>query len=383
MSCVAYQLYNRLFRILKMKMKMAKSKEITYTLTKRKVETRDLSSNEDSQGSFHESKSTAISSQVSLARSLDHALPEPADSLNFYPITKAKSKILQQRISKTTPDDLGKIVSSLLPNLPEMMVDLYGNYICQTLFHTCSADQRLLILMALRGSLVHIAEHVRGTHALQNLISMVNLKEEENVYKNEFKDRIVRMSKDPNASHVVQKLAESLGNKYFISREILGNIRELAMDKYGVCVVKKFCNDPEVMNEVLSETLILVQHPYGNYAVQSVLEMWKEEVAFPFISCIQGRTVQLCLQKYSSNVIETGIRIEDIRGFIVKEVLCQERIKELLENQYGSYVLRTLSVECNTCEKMLILSIVEQIFKDVYSQKLQPLWEEIINNLNS
>ena len=361
---------------------MDRSKETTYTLIKRKAPARDLASNEGSFGSCNENLSTSISSQVSLARSLDHTSIHSPDSLDFYPLTKARSKILQQRISKTTPDDLGKIVSSLLPNLPEMMVDLYGNYICQTLFHTCSADQRLLMLKALRGSFPGISVHVRGTHALQNLISMANLKEEENIYKEEFKDKIVNMSKDPNASHVVQKLVEHLGNKYFISREILGHIRELATDKYGVCVVKKCCNDPEVMNEVLAETLVLMQHPYGNYAVQSVLEMWKEEVAFEFNNCIQGRTVQLCLQKYSSNVIEKAVKIEDIRKFIVNEILHQDRIREIIENQYGSYVLRTLSIECKQSEKLMIHAIVDQICKDTYSQKLQPLWQEIINNLN-
>ena len=187
--------------------------------------------------------------------------------------TKAGSKRLQQFIAKSRPEEIEKIVAAVAPHMGDLMVDLYGNYMCQTLFHNCSAGQRLSLLSAMRSNLLTISFHPRGTHALQNLIAMTSLKEEETIYREEFQGKLIEMSKDNNASHVVQRLLVTVSNRYFIIREILGKVEELSRDKLGVCVIKKCCNDPEIMNEIIGSCLILIQHPYGNYAVQSVLEI--------------------------------------------------------------------------------------------------------------
>ena len=189
------------------------------------------------------------------------------------PKSKASSKLMQQLISKSLPHDLNQIVTYLIPNISHLMVDTYGNYICQTLFHNCSANHRLILLQALRKDLISIAFHCRGTHSLQILIAMSSLRDEEEIYLYEFRGHILEMSKNINASHVIQRLLVTVNNKYFITREFKGHIEELATDKLGVCVLKKCCNDPQIMSEISGHGLMLMQHPYGNYVVQLVLEI--------------------------------------------------------------------------------------------------------------
>ena len=253
---------------------MERTKSITYTFSKRKAEDCDALRSESSSELTHEHLSTCFSSHTSSLSSLSfEAKPLIIDNISVYPLTKQSSKSLQQLISKSSPSELDKIICMLKSSISDLMIDLYGNYLCQTLFHTCSAEQRLFLLTAMKGSLVSIAMHSRGTHALQNLISMTNLKQEEEVYKDEFSKKIISLSKDLNASHVVQRLLSNISNPYFILREMLGNVKELALDKYGVCVIKKCCNDPQIMNEILGDCLLLMQHPYGNYAVQAILEI--------------------------------------------------------------------------------------------------------------
>lgn len=304
------------------------------------------------------------------------------DASAFYPNSKASSKKLQQLIAKSRPEELSTIIAIISPTVSDLMVDLYGNYMCQTLFHNCSAGQRLMLLKAMRGHLIDIAFHPRGTHALQNLIAMTSIKEEETVYREAFQGRFVEMSKDSNASHVVQRLLVTLTNRHFIIHEFLGRVEELSVNKLGVCVIKKCCNDPEIMNEILGCSLILIQHPYGNYAVQCILDQWKEEIVHELLSAVRGKILQLCLQKYASNVIEKAIKVESIRICIVKEIVLCEKIAELLSNQYGCYVLRTLSAECIKEEKEQLLLVVQEALTKVHSQKLKPLWQEIANNLS-
>lgn len=325
--------------------------------------------------------STGLSSQsISFAEVSSHE--NTLDLFKSTPRNKSTSKLMQQIISKAQPDELNTILSYLLPNIAILMVDVYGNYICQTLFHNCSANHRLSILQHLQPALVDISFNPRGTHALQNLIAMMNMREEEEIYQAAFKGHIVKMSKDLNASHVVQRLLVTVSNRYFITREVKGCVEELALDKLGVCVIKKCCNDSVIMNEVLGKALMLMQHPYGNYALQTVIDLWGEEASHEFICAIQGRVSQLCLQKFASNVIEKALKVEVIRKCIIRELLTNNKVQELLSSQYGSYVLRTASLYCDEEFKHDLLRLVQESSDTMFNAKLKPLWNEILMNLN-
>ncbi|OMJ88375.1 hypothetical protein SteCoe_9692 [Stentor coeruleus] len=352
-----------------------------YSFAKVKIGQGKFPTYEDSEGLSQERISTSFSSQgmSNLDQSnSDHSI----EIFKSIPKNKGTSKIMQQIISKSQPDELNSIIEYLLPNIPELMNDIYGNYICQTLFHNCSASHRLRILNALKGFVVSISYNCRGTHAIQNLIAMMNLREEEEVYQNEVRGKVVEMSKDVNASHVIQRLLVTVHNRFFITREIKEHVEELATDKLGVCVVKKCCNDPQIMSEILGNSLLLMQHPYGNYAIQTAIEIWKEEAAHEFFSAIQGRCSQLCLQKYSSNVMERALKIENIRKSIVKELISNGKIPELLLSQYGSYVLRTTAEYCEKELKNELLVVVEPATLEMFNLKLKPLWTEIIRKLS-
>lgn len=335
---------------------------------------------DDHESSSQERLSTGFSSQsISFAEQPSHE--STLELFKSVPRNKSASKLMQQIISKAQPDELNKLLSYLLPNIAVLMVDVYGNYICQTLFHNCSANHRLSILQHLKPALVSVSYNPRGTHALQNLIAMMNLREEEDIYQTAFKGHIVKMSKDINASHVVQRLLVTVNNRYFITREVKGCVEELALDKLGVCVIKKCCNDPVIMNEVLGKALMLMQHPYGNYALQTVIDLWGEEAAHEFICAIQGRVSQLCLQKFASNVIEKALKVEIIRSCIIRELLSNGKVQELLISQYGSYVLRTASLYCDEEFKHDLSRNIKEASDNMFNAKLKPLWNEILNNL--
>ncbi|OMJ77784.1 hypothetical protein SteCoe_22534 [Stentor coeruleus] len=309
---------------------------------------------------------------------LDSLSPESMVSMAK---TKTGSKRLQQCIAKSRPEEIEKIVSAVAPSMGELMTDLYGNYMCQTLVQSCSSSQRLALLSGMRTTIIKIASNSRGTHALQNLISLSNLAEEENIYQQCFSGRVLELSRDPNASHVIQRLLMTLKNKYFIIKEILGHVKELAMDKLGLCVIKKCVRDPQIFNEILEHCLVLMQDPYGNYAVQSVLETWKEECAFEFISSIQNKTAQLCIQKYASNVMEKAMKIENVRLAIVRELINEGKLDLLLGSQYGCYVMRTAALESDRRAREELAQAISLIAPKLFNAKLQTQWDEIMANL--
>lgn len=53
---------------------------------------------------------------------------------------------LQKLLNKLQPENIDILLENLKNNFAEMMKDTYGNYFCQKLIQTCSADQRIFIL---------------------------------------------------------------------------------------------------------------------------------------------------------------------------------------------------------------------------------------------
>ena len=303
------------------------------------------------------------------------------ENLNQTARTKPGSKKLQQVIARSRPEEIEKIVVAISDYMGELMVDPYGNYMCQTLVQSCSASQRLKLLTGMSASMVMISCNPRGTHALQNLIALANLAEEESIYQQCFQGHIVRLSKDINSSHVIQRLLVTVRNKHFIIKEILGHVCELSMDKLGLCVIKKCTKDPQIFMEIMGHSLVLMQDPYGNYAVQNILETWKEECAFEFVSSIQGKTAQLCIQKYASNVMEKAMAIENIRSAIIRELINEHKLDLLLGSPYGCYVLRTAALESDRQAKDELSEAMNSQNLKLHSAKLQTQWDEILSNL--
>jgi len=66
----------------------------------------------------------------------------------------------------------------------------------------------------------------------------------------------------------------------FIFEPVLENFIDLSMDQNGLCVIKKIVSKVEGhakrtrIGKILSENVVvLVQSPYGNYAVQQALDV--------------------------------------------------------------------------------------------------------------
>mmetsp|Transcript_22937 Transcript_22937/g.22665 ORF Transcript_22937/g.22665 Transcript_22937/m.22665 type:complete len:329 (+) Transcript_22937:148-1134(+) len=295
--------------------------------------------------------------------------------------TKTGSKKAQQYIAKSRPEEIEQIVNVVAPHLGDLMTDLYGNYMCQTLFQSCSSVQRLILLTGMKDDIIRISRNPRGTHALQTVITLASLPEEEIIYQKALQGHIVELSLETNASHVIQRILSTLKNKHFVIREILGHVRELALDKLGLCVIKKCVNDPQIFNELLSQALVLMQDPYGNYALQHMIDQWQEECSFQIISCIKGKVVQLCIQKYSSNVMEKCIKEERMREEIINELIAEDKLPVLLSCPYGCYVLRTAALESDQKQRERLKNAIDMAIPTLHQKKLKPRWDEILSYL--
>jgi hypothetical protein len=64
----------------------------------------------------------------------------------IYAKTQKGSRNLQKLLNKIDPEELDIILEKVKKRFPELMADVYGNYFCQKLIQSCSAEQRMFIL---------------------------------------------------------------------------------------------------------------------------------------------------------------------------------------------------------------------------------------------
>ncbi|CAG9326353.1 unnamed protein product [Blepharisma stoltei] len=295
--------------------------------------------------------------------------------------TRAGSKKFQHIIAKCRPEDIEKIVIVMAPHMGALMTDVYGNYMCQSLIKSANSSQRLMLLSSMRGHLLRISKDSQGTHSLQGLICLSSTSEEELIYRDKFSGHIIEMAMNVNASHVIQRLLVTLKDTSFIIRELLGHVTELAIDKLGLCVIKKCIGNYEVYKELLSNAHILVQDPYGNYAIQQTLDLWGEASHEVLANKFKGKVAQLCIQKYASNVMEKCMHFEYLREALAAELLNEEKMKMVLNCAYGCYVVKSAAEFGSQKLKEGLRKIFNVVSHQLHQKKLKSRWIEIQNAL--
>ena len=267
--------------------------------------------------------------------------------------TKEGSLMLQQCLATSAPEDIENIFVQVRPILPDLILDPFANYAVQKLVNACTVGQRVAMITDMKDDLLEFACHPRGTHVVQNLANLCSSPEEESLYISAFKGKVKEMTIHPYASHVVQKLMVNFQQKHHFIKEIRGSASALASHKHGVCVINAMLRDPVILSELMGDFLKLIQDPYGNYTMQLLIDIWKEEIAFEVICAIKGRVCQLSKQKFSSNVIETCIREEAIREPVIREHV--DNVDTVVNSQFGGYVVKTAMMFATDSQNQVLM----------------------------
>jgi len=304
--------------------------------------------------------------------------------------SQAGSRRAQATIQRANPAQMDQIVSVLCRvSLADLMVDPYGNYMCQTLFEHCSAAQRLYLLRYLRPNLVDISLSERGTHALQKLISLVNLPEEFSVLVETFSPAVVTLATHQHASHVVQSVILKVRDCSALILPLTEHVSDLASTQLGLLVIKATISAAEhtdkdlLKRKLLESCTMLVQDSFGNIAIQYMLEQWSWGYCQEIMACVKGRAVQLSLQKFSSNFIERCLELanEQHREVILTELANPHRLRDLLDNKFGLFVLKK-AIRVGGAEfKADLKRAVRTLPPGLLAQRRKGKWEPIMKEL--
>lgn len=151
------------------------------------------------------------------------------------------------------------------------------------------------------------------------------------------------------------------------------------------------------MSEMKAKTLSLVQDPFGNYVVQHILEKFPgEDLSNQLIRTLLGNITELCVQKFSSNVVEKvptffffvwcfstlffffkkclQVADKETAGFILEEIMESEMLPQLLNDRFANFVIQTaLDVANEEQHAMLVKKIIPHLGRHYspYTKRLQ------------
>jgi hypothetical protein len=146
---------------------------------------------------------------------------------------------------------------------------------------------------------------------------------------------------------------------------------------------KKF--QTEVVKQVIKSSIEMSQNPYGNYAVQIVLDNYSQEDILGIIESLKGKVPQLSSTKYSSNVIEKCMEKADdrLKDEVVSELVKADNLIGLMKNKFGNFVIqKALSLSSPKVKEELI-GRLQQNVPLLSSKKLKASWVKTLEDLKN
>ena len=296
-------------------------------------------------------------------------------NLYNYIITQKGSRDVQNIIKKLNENEVELLISKLKNYFSDITIDKYGNYFSQKLIQICLPSQRVQLLESINNRFVEIANNSYGTHPLQSLIEIINMPEEKKIVLKYILNNESILALDSKGTHVLQKFISCTKDeeRYELNQNLVNLIDKLIVNPFGVCVLiqlVKHTKDKNITKKIANyitdgDPLSFIQHPYANYAVQSLISNTDLSHCDVIIDTIVQNYLSLSMQKFSSNVVENCIKYgkESTIKKIFKNIVEQEKLESLLNNNYGNFVLEKLIARLNKEEKMIFIKKFEKLGK--------------------
>ena len=305
--------------------------------------------------------------------------------------TQIGSRLIQNYLPKTNAIIINKIFTTIMSSLPMLLCDPFATHSCLQLFFSLSSNERILFLYVISPQLSSLSVNNISTYPIQCIISNLTTQQEKEIILNNIKHIYSLLAYDIYGCHVLEKVLLCLDDNFKspIMNFIISNFISLATHVNGLCLAKKailIANNPnsnyyQVLKRIISEhCLTLVQNPYGNYAIQVVVDNWNKNDVLDIISALYGYMSLLATMKYSSNVIEKLIKFsEEVLSMFIKETCVDNGpIGKVVKDSFGNYVVQTALKVSKGNMKMILITSIDNNLHELDDVRLIKKWKLIL-----
>ena len=271
-------------------------------------------------------------------------------------------RFLQKKIEEETEFALEFIYPIIKLHLNEIIIDKFGNYLIQKFLEYLPQQEISFFINSIKDNFLSIGLNQYGTRVIQKLVELIkNSDDKYNNYKtlvSLITPNIIQFSNDLNGCHIIQQIFNSKTFKNdFLFEFYRDNIVKIANDKNGCCFLQK-CMDKlfgEDLNRILEiifkNIKEIIIDKYGNYVIQFIIknkintdeenpQNIKKFNLTEIFNFIMDDFVNYSNQKYSSNVIEKLLILDELRPQIIIKLKNLEITRSLLFEKFGNYVIQ-------------------------------------------
>lgn len=292
-------------------------------------------------------------------------------------------RFLQKKLDEKDPVNNKAIQDELFDHLVELMTDPFGNYLFTKLVEHADDKQRDAMVKKILPDLLTTALDMYGTQSMQKMIPYLTPSQINDVIET-LKPSAITLIKHNKANYLIQYFLDHLSDpahNQWIYEAVGEALEEVARDRVG-CVIVKRCIDranetqkKKLISQMVSKTLVLVQDPFGNYVVQHILESDLPQ-SNDLIRTLLGSLAELCVQKFSSNVVEKCLQVADKEtcGLLLQEITNSEVLPQLLNDRFANFVIQTaLDVADEEQHAALVKKILPHLGRHYspYTKRLQ------------
>ena len=262
-----------------------------------------------------------------------------------------------------------------------IMKNIHGNYFFQKLIKDSSGKIISSIVLYIIEDFIDISKDDSGTFSIQALLNEISSVNDINKILQKIKGHEIEMIYNKNATYVVQKIVLKFPDflRKDLNEIILQNFSKLCLDVNGICLVKNFIrtntieNDKQLMNIIVTNNFVLLaQSPFGNYAIQFLLEKLNSNELNELFGVLNENIYKLSVQQFSSNVVEKALeKMDEItREKILDKLFFQGKFIILLKNKFGKFVIsKAVSYMPQELKTKFEFELVNNINKGIYNHK--------------
>ena len=214
------------------------------------------------------------------------------------------SRLCQYFFDETPEEMIHLIFDEIKEQIDTLLLDPYANYFCLKIFYFLNAADRIFFLQKISSNDI-LSTNKISTYPIQCIVEKLNTPQEQIIIIKALRDKVVKLSLNMYGTHVIERVMTTFDYRLLssVSQSIIENFIFLANNPNGLCAVKqeiileKNGKIFETLKQIIEfNSLLLIQNPYGNYALQAVAEYWETKDAEIIMSTFIGKLVPLSLK---------------------------------------------------------------------------------------
>ncbi|KAF9957909.1 mRNA binding protein puf3 [Mortierella alpina] len=219
-------------------------------------------------------------------------------------------------------------------------------------------------LQDIAGSVVEFSGDQHGSRFIQQKLETASEEEKAMVF-DEILSQALQLMTDVFGNYVIQKFFEhgAQEHKAVLARQMEGHVLSLTLQMYGCRVVQKGLEHVQsdqqalLVKELEGHVLRCVKDQNGNHVIQKAIECVPAEHIQFIMSAFTGQVYTLATHPYGCRVIQRMFEhCEDTKTPLMDEL--HRYIPNLVQDQYGNYVIQHILERGKPAEKSLVVSKV-------------------------